>query len=153
MSSGRYDLSSYTVQIELPIQWGDMDAFEHVNNVHYFRFFESARMAYFEQIGFTTSLESLKIGPILGETSCKYRFPLTYPDVITIGARTATYTETELHMEYVIWSRAKADAAAIGKGRIVCFDFVKGARANFPRGLVDAVRSVDPMAEKEGAAR
>jgi len=153
MSSGRYDLDGYTVQIELPVQWGDMDAFEHVNNVHYFRFFESSRMAYFERIGFTTTMETLKIGPILGETSCKYRFPLTYPDAITIGARTVTYTETELHMEYLIWSREKADAAAIGKGRIVCFDFAQGARSKFPPGLIDGVRSVDPMAALKGASQ
>ena len=44
-------LDAYPVIIEIPIAWGDMDAFQHVNNTVYFRHFESARLAYFEKIG------------------------------------------------------------------------------------------------------
>ena len=35
----------YPVIIELPVAWGDMDAFAHVNNTAYFKYFESARIA------------------------------------------------------------------------------------------------------------
>ena len=30
----------YAVTIALKVQWGDMDAFNHVNNIMYFRYFE-----------------------------------------------------------------------------------------------------------------
>ena len=30
------------------VDWGDMDAFGHVNNVMYYRYVESARLAYIE---------------------------------------------------------------------------------------------------------
>jgi acyl-CoA thioester hydrolase len=43
-------ISTYPVIIEIPLAWGDMDAFQHVNNVVYFKHFESARIAYFEKI-------------------------------------------------------------------------------------------------------
>ena len=45
-------IGDYPVTIELPIVWGDMDAFQHVNNIVYFKHFESARISYFEKIGF-----------------------------------------------------------------------------------------------------
>ena len=45
-------LQNYPVVIEIPVAWGDMDAFQHVNNVTYFKYFESARIAYFEKIKF-----------------------------------------------------------------------------------------------------
>ena len=35
--------------IELPVSWGEMDAFGHLNNVVYFRYFESARIAALER--------------------------------------------------------------------------------------------------------
>ena len=38
-------LAGYPVRIEVPVAWGEMDAFGHVNNVVYFRYFESARIA------------------------------------------------------------------------------------------------------------
>lgn len=43
-------LEGFPVVIELPVVWGEMDAFAHVNNVVYFRYFESARIAYLERI-------------------------------------------------------------------------------------------------------
>ncbi|KAI0305802.1 hypothetical protein B0F90DRAFT_1872719 [Multifurca ochricompacta] len=36
---------------EQPIVWGDHDAFQHVNNVRYVRFFESGRMRWISSIG------------------------------------------------------------------------------------------------------
>ena len=36
--------------IEVPVLWGEMDALQHVNNIVYFRYFENARMAYFEKL-------------------------------------------------------------------------------------------------------
>ena len=44
-------LAGLSVVIALPVQWGDQDALGHVNNVVYFRWYESARIAYFERVG------------------------------------------------------------------------------------------------------
>ena len=99
MSSARYDLGSYGVKIELPIHWGEMDAFDHVNNVNYFRYFESARIAYFMRVGIGTSLASTS-SPRSGRNILPYRFPLRFPDTITAAAR-ASPTQIPLHMEYL----------------------------------------------------
>ena len=40
-------VADYPVVIETPVAWGEMDAYGHVNNIVYFRYFESARIAYF----------------------------------------------------------------------------------------------------------
>ena len=72
-------LREFPVVIEMPVRWGDMDAFNHVNNVVYLRYFESARIAYFERLGFGISIAEQGIGPILASTSCEFKFPLTYP--------------------------------------------------------------------------
>ena len=38
----------YPVVLNQDIIWGDMDAFGHINNTVYFRYFEDARIAYFD---------------------------------------------------------------------------------------------------------
>ena len=43
-------LKSYPVVIDIPIAWGEMDALKHVNNMVYFRYFESVRVVYLEKI-------------------------------------------------------------------------------------------------------
>ena len=42
-------LTDYPIVITQEVIWADMDAYRHVNNAVYFRYFESARMAYFEK--------------------------------------------------------------------------------------------------------
>ena len=42
-------LTEYTFQLDMNVEWGDMDALQHVNNVEYFKYFQKARIAYFEK--------------------------------------------------------------------------------------------------------
>ena len=49
--------ADYPVVISLPVQWGDQDLFGHVNNVVYFRWYESARIAYLDRIGVSDLME------------------------------------------------------------------------------------------------
>ena len=42
--------SQYPVIHEQKVAWGDMDAFGHVNNVIYYRYIESARIGYFDEL-------------------------------------------------------------------------------------------------------
>ena len=37
---------NWSIKTEISVQWGDMDAFNHVNNVMYIRF-ETSRMEFF----------------------------------------------------------------------------------------------------------
>ncbi len=114
---------TYPVNIELKVQWGDMDAFNHVNNVMYFRYFESARLAYFERIGVMDKSNNNKIAPILAETSCRYRLPLNYPDTILVGARVIENHSHGFLMEYAIYSTTHQTVSSIGTGRIVMLDY------------------------------
>ena len=44
-------LAGYPVVVEQAVFWGEMDSYRHVNNVVYFRYFESARLEYFRRLG------------------------------------------------------------------------------------------------------
>lgn len=37
-------LAQHPIVTEIPVAWGEMDALQHVNNVVYFRYFETARI-------------------------------------------------------------------------------------------------------------
>ena len=80
-------LKGYPVVIVTPVAWGEMDSLQHVNNIIYFRYFESARMAYFNQLDIWSYMNETGIGPILASTECRFRIPLTYPDTVSIGTR------------------------------------------------------------------
>ncbi len=75
--------NNYKVEFIRKIDWGDMDAFGHVNNTVYLKYFESARVRYFENI---PELANMKGGdvPVVVNLSCSYRKPVTYPDNLII---------------------------------------------------------------------
>ena len=116
-------LTGYATVIHLPVQWGDMDSYQHVNNIVYFRWFESARIAYLEQIGLKAMYHGAGIGPILAAIDCNYRRQLTYPDTVAVGARISRIGRTSFEMEHVLVSTAQQAVVADGKSTIVTFDY------------------------------
>lgn len=128
-------LSGFPVVIDLPVAWGEMDAFQHVNNIVYFRYFESVRMACFERIGLTEMLESEGVGPILASTQCRFRLPLTYPDTVAVGARIEDVSEDRFTMRYRVVSHRHGRIAADGDGLIVTYDYRAGTKVPVPEEL------------------
>lgn len=136
-------LAGFPVVIEIPIQWGEMDAYGHVNNAVFFRFFESARIAFLDKIGFLTAYDELKIGPILHSTSCRFRRALFYPDTILVGARASEVLSDRFVMEYKIFSTAQKEFAAEGTGTVVSFDYTARAKVDLPEMVRAELAALD----------
>jgi acyl-CoA thioester hydrolase len=139
-------ISAYPVVIETPVAWGDMDAYEHVNNIMYFKYFESVRISYFEKIDFMEVKKRTGIGPILASTQCRFKIPLTYPDLVTVGAKVDTIEKDRFIMKYAIISRKHNKLAAIGEGVLVTFDYQNNKKALIPdevrKRIIDLEKSV-----------
>lgn len=118
--------------IETDVRWGDMDAFNHVNNVAYLRYFESGRIAYFDALELADFFGLDGVGPILADTSCRYRFPLTYPDRVSVGVRSGNLREDRFTQEYIIVSHRHGRVAATGDGTIVTFDYTANRKSPIP---------------------
>ena len=125
-------LKIYPVVIELPVAWGEMDALRHVNNIVYFRYFESARMAYFTRLDIWNYMDETGIGPILASTACKFRLPLVYPDTVSVGTRISGVESDRFVMHYVVVSHGHAKVAAEGEGLIVSYDYRALKKAPLP---------------------
>jgi acyl-CoA thioester hydrolase len=129
-------LAKFPVVIEIPVQWGEMDAYGHVNNTVVFRFFESARIAFLEECNFIRAYDELKIGAILHSTSCRFRQPLYYPDTVRIGARVTQIQTDRFDMEYVVFSTSQQTVAAEGTATVVSFDYNERTKTSLPEMVV-----------------
>jgi len=136
-------LSDYPVVIEIPVAWGEMDAYGHVNNIVYFRYFETARMAYFEKLASPDFVNRNPLGPILASTSCRFRAPLAFPDRISVGARIARVDEDRFVMFYAVFSHRLQKVAAEGEGTIVCFDYRENRKAPLPAELRNKISELE----------
>ena len=136
-------LEGCSVVIEVPVAWGEMDSFQHVNNVVYFRWFESARIAYFEKVGFRSLEQNGGVGPILHSTQARFRSALTYPDTVLVGTRVTELEATRFTMEYRVVSRSTDRLAADGSGIIVPFNYRDGKKAEMPAPIAERIRALD----------
>ncbi|MFP6684355.1 MAG: thioesterase family protein [Polyangiaceae bacterium] len=139
-------LADYPIRFETPVAWGEMDAFQHVNNVVYFKYFESARIAYFAAVGFAEHMEATGVGPILASTSCRFKRPLRFPDRVTVGARVRDLAEGRFTMLYRVVSHQLGAVAAEGEGLIVSYDYRAEAKAPLPEAIRAKMLEVDPGA-------
>lgn len=67
----------------MPVRWGDMDAYNHVNNTVYFRYLEQTRVEWLEQIGCRVSPDE-PIGPVIINAACTFFAPVNYPATVVI---------------------------------------------------------------------
>lgn len=138
------NLDQYPVIVDLPIQWGDMDAFLHVNNVMYFRYFETARIKHFDQLSIMQEMKTSGLGPILASTDCRFKAPLSHPDNIRIGSRISLLGEDRFTMQYAVMSEKTGRIVAEGEGEIVYFDYNKQAKCRIPEAIRDAILKLQP---------
>jgi acyl-CoA thioester hydrolase len=135
----------YPVYIKQGVIWGDMDAFEHVNNTVYFRYFEDIRMEFFEQTGVMKHKDTTGIGPILASTQCQFRAPLSFPDQIYVGTRIVELPsdgDKRFTMEYAVFSEQHDAIAAKGEGLIVYYDYNINKSCEIPQTLIKAFKHI-----------
>lgn len=128
MSENMKELSVYPVIYEQNIAWGDMDAFGHVNNVHYYRYMESARIRYLSGL----NIFDQGILTVVASSQCKYLSPVFYPDVLQIGARIEELRNSAFRMHYVLWSKNQQQIVATGEAVMVCVDAETSKKINIP---------------------
>ncbi len=66
----------------MPIRWGDMDAFGHVNNTVFFRFMEQARIEWMEASGM--AMDASGEGPVVINARCSFLRQLKYPGEVEV---------------------------------------------------------------------
>ncbi len=114
----------YPVTARLPVQWGDLDSFAHVNNVVYLRWFESARIAYFRAAGVLARMETERVGPILARGTIDYRIALGFPDQVRASATVLKLGNTSFTMGLRMTSEQNGEAVvAEGENVIVMVDY------------------------------
>ncbi len=136
-------LAGYPVVIQLPVAWGDMDAMQHVNNTVYFRYFESGRIAYFERLELMDQMKETGVGPILASASCRFKFPLTYPDTISVGVRVTDMGEDRFTMAFRVVSHRHQRVAAEGDGLIVTYDYRAGRKIPVPQEVRARIQALE----------
>jgi acyl-CoA thioester hydrolase len=137
------ELALFPVVVELDVAWGEMDAFAHVNNVVYFRYFENARIPYLDRIGWMRSMTETGLGPILASTSARFRRPVSYPDRLLVGARVSDIQSDRVTFEYRLVSTKLGVVAAEGQAVVVSYDYRGARKVPVPDAIRAAIEELE----------
>ena len=126
---------NWPVKTKLPIQWGDMDAFSHVNNVIYIRWFETARIELFTElwggngINLQEILDGDGVGPILANFNINYHLPLLYPDIVHINTRISKVGNSSFGVSHQLFSKNNGNKMiASADSIVVMYNYQKGEK-------------------------
>lgn len=130
-------LKGYKVISTVKVQWGDMDAMQHVNNVVYVKWGETARIDYFIALGvFSNDPDAIKFAPILGFQSVKYIMPVVYPDTIWIGTRIEEIKADRIVLKSYYYSENKKQLVAIKTQEVIPFDYKTQMKIPVPKEII-----------------
>jgi acyl-CoA thioester hydrolase len=141
-------VAGYPVVVEQAVVWGEMDAYQHVNNVVYFRYFENARLEYFRRLDWSAFEQETGIGPILAATNARFRRPLTYPDTIFITARIGQLADDRFTLEHRIVSRRLNAVVTEGEGTVVAYHYQQGQKVALPEELRRRIAALEATAQR-----
>ncbi|HWQ52261.1 MAG TPA: thioesterase family protein [Bryobacteraceae bacterium] len=146
MNETRDPLDGYPIVLTLPVQWGDQDAFEHVNNTVYLRWCETARVEYLVRIGLFERRNAAGIGPIMANITIDYKRPVTYPDSVRVGARVTRIGNSSFHMEHLVVSEAMNAVAAAMDSVLVVVDYTRNKPVPVPAAVRGAIEQLEGRA-------
>ena len=123
--------------LRMPIRWGDMDAMGHVNNTNYFRYNESARIAWLEQVGGLPDARSE--GPVIVNAQMSFLKQLSYPGEIEVRTFVAPPGRSSIEVSHEIRlvgaDGEPGELHAEGAAKVVWVDFKVGKSAPLPEAL------------------
>ena len=99
--------------VSITTRWMDNDVYQHVNNVHYYSFFDTAVNEFMMRRG-VLDLEACPVICLVVETGCRYFSPLAFPDTVYCGLRVAHLGTSSVRFEIGIFRNEEPQAAAQG---------------------------------------
>jgi len=117
------ELNRYPIYVEQKVQWGEMDAFQHVNNTVYFKYFENVRIKFMEDAGMLAAMEQHNMGPILAKIEANFKIPVTYSDTIRTYLAVKSIGNSSFVVEHLVWSEKYQEIACTGEGVVVMLDY------------------------------
>lgn len=115
----------------IPMRWGDMDSFAHLNNTLYFRYFEQTRIEWLEAQGCTVQPTG-SVAPVIINASCTFLIPVTYPATVIVRMYGGQPGRSSVMTWYEMFVDGDERLYAEGASKVVWMDTRSGKSQAMP---------------------
>lgn len=134
-------LDDFTVHLPIEVRFRDTDMLGHVNNAVYLTYFESGRMAYWQE--FSGRAHGGRVPFILARAEVDFRTEARAAERLTLGIRTSRLGSKSFDFEYLLVRDPDATEVATGRTVQVCFDYEAGRSMALPDDLRARLREFE----------
>jgi len=113
MSQRHQTRADYRHFQSIPTRWMDNDVYGHVNNVHYYSYFDTAVNQFLIEQGVLDIHRGEVVGYVV-ETACSYFLPVAFPDRVDAGIRVAHIGNSSVRYEIGLFRNDDVQLAAAG---------------------------------------
>ena len=130
----RQPASTLLHSARIPVRWGDMDSYGHVNNTCYIQYLEEARIAWFAQIGLDIDRGSQ--GPVVLQVQHTYLKPVVHPATVVIELYAGQLGRSSAVLEHRL-TTLEDPSAVYGEGfcKLVLIDHAENRAVPLPERL------------------
>ena len=121
---------------KITVDWADVDAMRHVNNLALLRYIQSARVNICHAAGVMPEYVSPKIGPIVAQIDVRFIKPLFFPGEVTIESRVTGCREHSFTLSHRVMN-ADGDVVAEENEVMVYYDYEAGRKLPLPDAFVN----------------
>jgi len=115
------------------VRFGDLDAMQHMNNVEFLRFFETARIAYIGRLfPEHAPTDPVEFGFIFAECHIAYRSPALFDERLSTSIRPSELRRSSFRLEFEMRAEGDRRAVADGWGVLVGYDYREGRARPLP---------------------
>jgi acyl-CoA thioester hydrolase len=115
------------------VRFGDLDAMQHLNNVEFLRFAETARIAYTQQlIPDFSPIERGSFGYVVAENHIAYHSPVGFGEEIRTRVRPRVPDEKSVRMDFEMHAEGDGRLIAEGHAVLVGYDYGEDTAAPIP---------------------
>ena len=128
--------------IALRVDPSDLDALGYVNAIAIVKYFQAARINYWEESGIISYHNTRGIGPLV--VSCKMDAgkPLFYPGLVQIKSRMKRIGTCSFTMTHEL-SNAEGGLSVVAEETMVMFDFIKKEKFCFPPEIRQRIQELE----------
>ena len=128
------EAETYKLELQLRIDWSDLDMYKHVNNISFMRYMQSGRVNFWEASGIYEMYENSNMGTMLVSTHCDFKKALYYPGKAIVKTKLDFIKNSSFGLKHLILDEAN-EICAEGKDVVVCYDFEKDKTFRIPEDL------------------
>ena len=118
----------------VPVRWGDMDSYGHVNNTVYLQYVEEVRCSWFASVGIDINHDSQ--GPVVLQNLHTYLRPVVYPATVRVELRVLQIGNSSLTLGHRLNTQEAPDTLrSEGHCKLVWVDHADNRSIPLPESL------------------